>query len=280
MFLILGAYGQLGSCFRDKLNIKDFFAPTLEECDITSLDSLQNYAKGKNISAIINCAAYTNTAKAEVEEKELCYDINEKGAKNVALLSQGIKVPLIHISTDFVFGEKKDSEFFESDKTNPLNEYGKSKALGEQEVLQNAYKGAIIRVAYLYSVHGNNIVKTFNNLLKTKESIKVVKNQEISITNAHSLVDLCLLMLKKDSFKGVEIYHFAGKGSLSLVDLAGFIAKQINSNCKIEEILLEDYPSNIKRSHRTVLNCNKVEKDFNIQRNTWQEEMEKCLKKL
>ncbi len=279
MFLILGAYGQLGSCFRDKLNIKDFFAPTLEECDITSLDSLQNYAKGKNISAIINCAAYTNTAKAEVEEKDLCYDINEKGAKNVALLSKELKAPLIHISTDFVFGES-DKEFIESDKTNPLNEYGKSKALGEQEVLQNAESGAIIRVAYLYSVHGNNIVKTFNNLLKTKESIKVVKNQEISITNAHSLVDLCILMLKENNFNGVEIYHFAGKGSLSLVDLASFIAKQINSSCKIEEILLEDYPSNIKRSCRTVLNCNKIEKDFNIQRNTWQEEMEKCLKKL
>ncbi len=278
MFLVTGGFGQLGLCLQAQT--KNAYFTDSFNCDITDINSIKSYIKNKDIKAIVNCAAYTNTTKAESEEKELCYKVNVDGVKNLAVVASELNIPLIHISTDFVFNES-ENEFYESDKANPLNEYGKSKLLGEQEFLNHATKGVIIRVSYLYSCNKNNIFTTFYNLLKTKQSINVVGDQFVKVTSADALANVILLFLKNQKLlQNPSIYHFTDSGKLSIFDFANFIKQNLNSNCSVNKVLLSEYPSVIKRSYSTLLNCKKIENDLNIKRLTWQQEVEKCLQKM
>ena len=282
MYLITGAKGQLGCCLSDILtarNTQSWFCD-INEMDITDFSSVEKYVEGKSFSAIINCAAYTNVDASE-DEKEKAYAINAVGAANLAKLASIKKVPLIHISTDYVFGGKTEEKpLAENDNTNPLGVYGQTKLDGENEIKKYADTFAIVRTAWLYSEHGNNFLKTVLRLAKEKPEIKIVSDQIGTPTYAGDLAEAILEIAEKIKAGAKEIYHFSNEGVCSWYDFAAEIVKEAGLNIKVLPIKTHEYPTKAKRPAYSVLDKSKIKKDFNLKIEDWAMGVKKCLKRL
>ncbi len=275
MYLVVGANGQLGSELKDILKEKGIYVDR-DELDITDSNSINNFFKSnKNISAIINCAAYTAVDKAE-NDLELATKINVEGPKNLAKIG----LPIVQISTDYVFDGNKNTPYTEDDKTNPKSVYGKTKLAGEEEVLKNAKTAVVIRTAWLYSSYGNNFVKTMIRLGKEKESLNVVFDQVGTPTYAADLAQAIVNILPRIKDGTKEIYHFSNEGVCSWYDFATEIMKANDLKCKVYPIESKDYPTAAARPSFSVLNKDKIKKTFNIKINHWRDGLNNCLEKM
>ena len=275
MYLVVGANGQLGSELKDILKEKGMYVDK-DELDITNSDAVVNFFnKNKNINAIINCAAYTAVDKAE-NDIELATKINVEGPINLAKVG----LPIVQISTDYVFNGEKNTPYIENDKTNPKSVYGKTKLAGEEEVLKNAKTTVIIRTAWLYSSYGNNFVKTMIRLGKEKESLNVVFDQVGTPTYAKDLAQAIVDILPQIKEGTKEIYHFSNEGVCSWYDFSVEIMKANNLKCKVYPIESKDYPTPAKRPSFSVLNKEKIKKTFNIKINHWRDSLNNCLKNM
>ena len=179
--LVIGSEGQLGSEFK-KIS-KSFskiywFFSNVKVLDLSNLSSINTYLKKINPSIIINCAAYTNVDKAELEF-DIADLINHKAIGLISKWTSSNNVKLIHISTDYVFDGLSEIPINENSYTDPVNEYGRSKLRGEQVCLKNDPKSIIIRTSWLYSSFGKNVVKNMINLMKNNNSVKVVNDQMV-----------------------------------------------------------------------------------------------------
>ena len=177
--LITGANGQLGSSLALLCNFKDanFFFTDVAELDVTSKGAVEKFIAEKEIDLVINCAAYTNVEKAEDESKK-AERLNACAPKYLAESCKRHNAILIHISTDYVFGNRKRKvPITERSKPSPLNVYGATKLQGEENIKASGCNYIIIRTSWLFSEYGNNFVKTMLQLLSTREEIKVVDDQ-------------------------------------------------------------------------------------------------------
>lgn len=274
MFLVVGANGQLGNELRLLLQEQALYVDK-DELDITDQQAVQNFFAANNIKAIINCAAYTAVDKAE-NDVELATQINVEGPKNLALTG----VPLIHISTDYVFDGKSYRPYIETDKPNPTSVYGVTKLAGEQAVLEHAKTAIIIRTAWLYSTFGNNFVKTMQRLGSERSELKVVFDQIGSPTYARDLAIAIVAILPQIKANSKEIYHFSNEGVCSWYDFATEIMRLSALDCKVLPIEGKDYPTPAARPFYSVLNKSKIKQDFDISINHWQESLQTCLKNL
>ena len=150
MLLITGANGQLGTCLRDIVPPAQAIFTDVAELDITQESAVLDFGKDKPLTAIINCAAYTNVDKAQ-DEPALARQINVDGPANLAKLAALKNIPLIHISTDYVFDGSANTPLSEDAPTRPLGVYGQTKREGEEAVLKHAHTAVILRTAWLYS---------------------------------------------------------------------------------------------------------------------------------
>lgn len=268
MYLVVGANGQLGSELKNILGDKGIY-PSREELDIVdSLTVKKFFEKNKNIKVIINCAAYTSVDKAETDV-ENATKVNVDGVKNLALVG----LPIIHVSTDYVFDGFKNTPYVESDITNPLSVYGKTKLAGEKEALNNGKTVIVIRTSWLYSSFGNNFVKTMIRLGKERESLNVVFDQVGTPTYARDLAEAIVDIIPQIKPNCKEIYHFSNEGVCSWYDFANEIMKQSGLKCKVNPIESKDYPTVARRPAFSVLNKAKIKKDFNIKINHWTESL-------
>ncbi len=272
MYLIVGANGQLGNELRLLLNDKAIYVDK-NELDITDLKAVQNFCKNGDFKAIVNCAAYTAVDKAETDS-ELAHLINVIGPKNLALTG----VPVIQVSTDYVFDGCACMPYTEIDNVNPQSVYGVTKLEGENAVLENATTAIIIRTAWLYSNFGNNFVKTMQRLGAEKENLNVVFDQVGTPTYAGDLAKAIAQILTQIKTGTKEIYHFSNEGVCSWYDFAVEIMAQSGLACKVYPIESAQYPTPAKRPHYSVLNKTKIKKDFNIEINHWKKGLEICLK--
>ena len=203
--LVTGASGQLGLSIQNihkKYTDLDFVLMNSKELDITNLKKAQEIFGSNRINFCINCAAYTN-----VEQAEKAFAINGEGVKNIALACKANNVVLIHISTDYVFDGKKKAPYTTQDKPNTINEYGKSKLLGEQYIQQILKKHYIVRTSWLCSEFGKNFYKAILEKAKKGEEIYVT-DQEIGCpTNANNLARYILEVMVLGN-KDYGIYHF------------------------------------------------------------------------
>lgn len=263
----------------DKNNISYF--STGREVDITNINDLNNYVKNKNIDIVINCAAYTNVDLAE-EEVEICSKINGLGVKNIAEICKNKNSKLIHFSTDYVFDGVSDKPYKETDYTNPINIYGKSKLEGEKYAL-SLRESLIIRISWAYGINGNNFVYTMLNLMKSKDSIKVVNDQYGSPTNTLDIANLILYIIKDFSF---GVYHYTNEGNISWFDFASSIydlAKKnniLNKNCIIEACKTEEFKTKARRPKFSVLSKEKIKNDYKIDIIDYKESLNSFLKNL
>ena len=266
----------------DKNNISYF--STGREIDITNIDDLNNYIKNKNIDIVINCAAYTKVDLAE-DEPEICAKINGFGVKNISEICENKNLKLIHFSTDYVFDGTSNKPYKESDTTNPINVYGRSKLEGEKYAL-SLNKSLIIRISWLYGINGNNFVYTMLNLMKNKDSIKVVNDQYGSPTNTLDISNLILHIIKDIKDFNFGIYHYTNEGNISWFDFANSIydlAKKnniLNKDCIVEPCNSKEYKTKAKRPKFSVLSKDKIKNDYKINLIDYKESLNSFLKSL
>ena len=274
MFLVTGANGQLGNELKLLLQDKAAYVDR-DELDITDEEAVKAYVGQGKWDAIINCAAYTAVDKAESDEA-LAEKIKVKGPENLAKTG----IPLVHVSTDYVFDGTNYRPYVETDEVNPQSVYGKTKLAGEQAVLANAQTAVIIRTAWLYSTFGNNFVKTMRKLGKERDSLNVVFDQVGSPTYARDLAQAIVDILPQMKPGMKEVYHFSNEGVCSWYDFATAIMAQSDLVCDVFPIESKDYPTPAKRPHYSVLNKGKIKKDFGIKINHWAVSLAECVEKL
>jgi dTDP-4-dehydrorhamnose reductase len=289
--LVTGAKGQLGqeikklsSTLPEIQKNKFFFTDVsaiddITELDVTDANALRTYIKKHTIGAVVNCAAYTAVDKAE-SEKEKAELVNKTAPAYLAAISKESDIPLIHISTDFVFDGKKSSPYIESDHTNPTSTYGKTKLDGENEIINHGGTFVIIRTSWLYSEFGNNFVKTILKLAKERKELKVVSDQVGSPTYAEDLASAILKMIPNINKGTREIFNYSNEGVASWYDFAKAIVDIKQLDCKVVPIETKNYPTPAKRPAYSVLDKTKIKQHFDVQIPYWLDSLKKCLQRL
>lgn len=290
--LVTGANGQLGTemrivsrksndkyIFTDVHGNSDFETTIL---DITDLNSLSKLVREENISAIINCAAYTNVEKAEddIDKAEL---LNHEAVSNLATVMKSCDGFLVHISTDYVFGkEPYNTPCREEQDGTPSGVYGETKLRGEQSILELGGNYIIIRTAWLYSEYGSNFLKTMLKLTAEKEEVHVVFDQTGTPTYAFDLANAIFDIIENRKFiNNCGIYHYSNEGVCSWYDFAKVIAKYSGQDdCKILPCHSSEYPSKVTRPNYSVLDKTKFKNTFNMQIPYWTDSLKKCMKNM
>lgn len=277
--LVTGANGQLGMEFREfeKSYLGfNFLFVCKEELSITATDLLDKYFSEKNIYCCINCAAYTAVDKSETD-KAAALLVNTEAPAALASICKKYGSIFFHFSTDYVFDGEASKPYLEISETNPVNFYGETKLLGEQNILQNNPDAFIIRTSWVFSSHGKNFVKTMLRLMCEKESIGVVNDQFGCPTYAADLAMTVMQVInKKDKMSG-GIYNYCNEGIISWYDFAIEIKKLIHSKCIVNPINTSAYPTPAKRPHYSALNTDKIRNTFQIQIPHWQQSLSKCI---
>lgn len=288
--LVIGAKGQLGWEIVRQGNVEDcgIVGIDVDELDITNQTAVQAYFNKWNFSLVINAAAYTSVDQAE-NDSAISFSVNSDGPHNLATSCHEKSIPLIHISTDYVFDGLKSGEYNEDDALSPVGIYAQSKAEGEKRVAAATRQYIIIRTAWLYGVHGNNFVKTMLRLGRERTALKVVNDQRGCPTNAAELaaaiLAICRQVHENDDFDAWGIYHFCDKGETTWYGFAEMILKIASRYEKLAlqdlaPITTQEYPTPAQRPSNSVLSCDKIQRTFGISRKPWIESLEEMLKKL
>lgn len=290
--LVTGANGQLGNEIRIVANNSDdnyIYTDVVEVegvdttiLDITSMDDVRKIVHENEIKCIINCAAYTNVDKAEVDE-DFCTLLNAKAVENLAIAMKEVNGLLVHISTDYVFGgDPYNTPCKEDQKGTPTGVYGKTKLQGEQNILASGCNHVIIRTAWLYSEFGKNFVKTMLHLTATKPQLKVVFDQVGTPTYAYDLAAAIYEIVSKRKYEGNNgVYHYSNEGVCSWYDFTKMIAEYTgNINCDIQPCHSNEFPSPVKRPAYSVLDKTKIKETFGIAVPYWIDSLKACLEKM
>ena len=279
--LITGANGQLGTELRTLLD-KEFPGQALytdrDELDLTNAKAVEAYVTNNDVTHIVNCAAYTAVDKAE-EEKMLCAAINTDAVKNLAVAADAVGAKIIHISTDYVFDGTNHRPYRESDKVNPISQYGTTKRKGETLLLALAPEAIIIRTAWLYSPHGKNFVKTMLRLADTQPEIRVVCDQIGTPTYALDLARAVVAILKSHQWVP-GIYHFTDEGAASWYDFAKAILRIAGKKTPVTPIPSEDFPTPAARPAYSILDRSRITATYGVDIPHWEEALADCMARM
>ena len=279
--LVTGANGQLGQELRILPNTDAiYFFTDVEELDITNKEDVRHFVDSNQIEVIINCAAYTDVNKAE-EESDNAEQINTHAVANLANVAKKRGATLIHISTDYVFGNNSINEPIKEDAaTNPMGVYGRTKLDGEEEIIKSGCQYIIIRTAWLYSSYGKNFVKTILRLAQEKDSINVVYDQVGTPTYAGDLA-LVIKMIAESELRHIQgVYHFSNEGAISWYDFAQAIIELSGSKCEVIACRSEDLGISTIRPHYSVLDKSKLKQTLGLSIPYWKDSLKECLSKI
>lgn len=269
MILITGANGQLGKelCyFFNEENIK-YVATDVAEMDITNESSVKSVFAEVKPTVVFHCAAYTAVDKAEDEGKELNYQINVDGTRNIARVAEELGATVIYISTDYVFdGTKKEAEYLPEDIVNPQGEYGRTKLLGEEIIKEVCSKYYIIRTSWVFGNYGHNFVFTMQKLAQTHSRLTIVNDQHGRPTWTRTLAEFMLHVINIEAEYG--IYHLSNDGACTWYDFACEILK--DENVEIAPVTSAEFPQKAKRPQYSVMNLDKA-KATGFEIPTWKE---------
>jgi dTDP-4-dehydrorhamnose reductase len=279
--LVTGGQGQLGNSLKTIAKNQNkhnyIFSDIIGEdniIDICNINNIKNFINNNNIDYIVNCAAYTNVNKAETE-KDLCFNINEIGIKNLSIVAKEYNIKVIHISTDYVFDGNSFLPYNENNNTNPTSIYGLSKLNGELAAFSNNKNTIVIRTSWLYSEFCNNFVKTMIKLGNEKPNISVVFDQIGTPTYAYDLAIAIDTIINNDFIPG--IYHFSNEGVCSWYDFTKEIFELSNINCYVIPIHTSEYPTPVKRPYYSVLDKTKIKDTYNVDVPYWKISLKKCI---
>ena len=231
--------------------------------------------------AVINAAAYTAVDKAE-EDEELATIINGVTPTSIAQACAEMQIPLVHISTDYVFEGSGEVPWKPSDTTAPQNAYGRSKLAGEEGILGSGATHAILRTSWVVSPHGANFVKTMLRLSETRDTLSVVADQIGGPTPARDIASACLMIaqhLQEDPSKS-GTYHYSGAPSVSWADFASEIFAQASRSVTVIPITTAEYPTPAKRPLNSRMDCRLTNSTFGIEQLDWRVGLNEILKEL
>ncbi|MBA3756654.1 MAG: dTDP-4-dehydrorhamnose reductase [Nitrosomonas sp.] len=282
--LLFGKNGQVGwELQRSLAPLGELIAlsSTSEEfCgDLADLAGIRQAIRKIAPDIIVNAAAYTAVDKAE-SETELAHILNAAAPAILAQEARQLNAWLIHYSTDYVFDGSGDQPHLETDVTDPLNVYGKTKLEGENNIIASGCSHLIFRTSWVYATNGNNFIKTILRLAQQRDKLTIVNDQIGSPTGAELIADItadALLLLKHQSNVS-GLYHLTAKGYTSWYEFAGFIlehARRTNFPLKIQSdallpIASIDFPLPAERPLNSRLNTYKLEKTFALNLPAWQ----------
>jgi len=287
--LLTGANGQVGRELSNRGGQRGFEVLALDrsDLDITDQVSVGREVNRSSLSLVVNAAGYTAVDEAE-SEPELAFAVNRDGPAYLASACEKVGIPLVHISTDYVFDGQKQGDYFETDPVSPLSVYGKSKAAGEEEVSKLLREYLILRTGWVYGVHGHNFVKTMLRLGREREVVQVVDDQYGCPTYAADLAET-ILRIAAQLQEGRQIiwgtYHYCGKGVTTWHGFAEEIFRLASGDSslkvkRVEPISTSEYPTPAKRPANSVLDCSLVEKEFGIRSRPWSESLARMIKEM
>lgn len=288
--LITGAQGQVGSELVIMAGEAAYtvVAASRSVLDITQAEKVITCFQQVKPDIVINAAAYTAVDKAE-NEQDIAYAINRDGAKNLAVACSLHNIPLLHISTDYVFDGTNAEPYSENDTTSPLGVYGQSKWQGEQAIRDNMAHYIILRVAWVFGTHGNNFVKTMLRLGKERDTLGIVADQFGGPTPASAiaktLITLANLYRKNNTLEW-GTYHYCGAPQTTWYDFAINIFQQAKDSGLFEKelqlnpITTEQYPTPARRPQNSMLDCSKIKTTYNVEMPDWRLALKDMLLKL
>jgi dTDP-4-dehydrorhamnose reductase len=237
---------------------------------------------------IVNAAAYTAVDQAE-KEPEAAMAVNAGGAMAVANAARTLGVPLVHLSTDYVFDGSKSTPYIEQDRIAPANVCGASKLAGEQAVIAATRDHVIVRTAWVYSPYGKNFVRTMLTLAQNRDEVRVVADQYGCPTYAHDIavgiVGIGRNLLDRPQYEQLRgIFHLACAGETNWARFASAIFESLRLSGKrvpkVTPITTAEYPTPARRPANSRLDCSKLERVHNIRLPSWHASLMACLERL
>ena len=279
--LVTGANGQLGNemqVLSEEHARHTCFFTDVQELDICDEQAVREFVKSNRIDVIVNCAAYTAVDKAE-DNRALCDKLNHVAPGYLAAAAESCGTALIHISTDYVFDGTGHLPYTEEAAPCPNSVYGATKLAVEQAVMANCSRAMIIRTAWLYSIYGNNFVKTMLKLGQERDTLGVVFDQIGTPTYAYDLACAIFSAINRGIVPGV--YHFSNEGVCSWYDFTLAIHRLAGiTTCKVSPLHTDEFPAKAPRPHYSVLDKTKIKKTFDIEIPHWMDSLGACIKKL
>lgn len=279
--VILGARGQVGRELAVVAVHRGLATRALEraECDIADPGAVEGVIAATDL--VVNCAAYTNVDRAEVET-EAAHRTNAVGAEMVAAACARVGAVLVHLSTDYVFDGSTARPLREDDPVRPLGVYGRSKLAGEVAIRARLPRHIILRTSWVFGAHGHNFVKTMLRLAGERRELRVVADQIGGPTAASDVAEAILAIAdaaEHPDFCGWGTYHFSGTPAVSWYDFARAILAD-RPEVVVKAISTSDYPVPARRPAYTVLDCDRIARVFGIRQPDWRTALPSILEQL
>ncbi|UJW85860.1 dTDP-4-dehydrorhamnose reductase [Devosia sp. SL43] len=286
--VVTGRQGQVVSALVARPQGHEIIALGRPELDLEHPETIRPALVDSRPDVIVSSAAYTAVDKAETEPS-LAFSVNAGGPRTIAAVAADMGIPIIHLSTDYVFNGRSTLAYVETDQTDPLGVYGSSKLQGEASVAAATENHAILRTAWVYSPYGANFVKTMLRLAQTRDEIRVVADQVGNPTSALDIADAVIAVAKnlkereKDaSLRG--IFHMTGTGSTSWASFASKIfevsAAMGGPTSRVVEIPSTEYPTPAPRPANSRLNCQKLRDTHGLTLPNWETSLEVVMQQL
>ncbi|MFZ1829967.1 MAG: dTDP-4-dehydrorhamnose reductase [Candidatus Competibacteraceae bacterium] len=301
--IVTGAQGQVGRELTERATALGHAVLSWDqpELDITDADAVDQALDASNAALVINAAAYTAVDRAE-QEPALAFAVNRDGPAHLAAACARLNIPLLHISTDYVYDGAKIDPYVEDDPTTPMGVYGASKLAGDEAVRRVLPRHLILRVSWVFGVHGHNFVRTILRLAREREELRVVADQRGCPTYAGDIADVLLelagRMAEIDAHDAWGAYHYCGEPATTWHGFASAIIERARDEERapkrrgrsrkpgaaaklspqheplvvqtVTPITTADYPTPATRPINSVLDCTKLAARFGIQPRPWQ----------
>ena len=261
-------------------------ALTRDDLDITQGDAVRDVLGEARPDVVINAAAYTAVDKAE-DDAERAFAVNGRAPGYIAKVCADLGIPLIHISTDYVFDGEKDGAYLEEDPVCPLGVYGVSKEAGERAVREAWSRHVIMRASWVYAAHGGNFVRTMLRVGAERDTLRVVADQTGAPTFAGDIADAALSIAGKIAGQQTArwgTYHYTAKGETTWHGFAEAIFDRaetaLGRRPLLEAISTTEYPTPAKRPANSLLECGKIDVAFSPPRRAWREGLAEVLDEL
>lgn len=286
-FLVFGGSGQVGTELGRRAEGRPMVLLNRHDVDIKDAEAVAGAIARHVPSVVINAAAYTAVDRAE-SERELAFAVNSDASGHIARTCAAFSIPLLHISTDYVFDGSGEHEWTEDAPINPLNAYGASKAAGEEAVRRGLNRHVILRTAWVVSPFGENFVKTILRLARERNELRVVADQFGGPTMAADIAGVLLKMADKVAAEGAPecwgTFHFTGRPFVSWHQFATEIVAQaapiLGRRPKVTAISTADFPTSARRPANSRLNISRLERIYGIKAPDWRVSLQALLAEL
>lgn len=277
--LITGAKGQLAktikNLYSNSTHNLEFVFTSKTDLDITNKDQVLYFFNKFQFDYCINCAAYTNVEQSELEP-ELAIKVNAEAVKTLAEVCKTHDIILVHISTDYVFDGTSEKPYNEEDKTNPINEYGKSKLAGELAIKNVLNRYFIIRTSWLYSKYGKNFVKTIISEIEANSDLNITTSQIGAPTSCAQLSKFIIFLITTKS-SAFGVYHFSGEGETTWYEFALEIANHFSCFNKFKITPAKTFKTIAERPKYSVLSNHKANQLLK-KKQSWKQDVNQTIK--